>query len=491
MPRRRLRAPRPFLAALAASVAVLAAAQPAAAARDADVSIMDDQLLLGATADQIDGHMSRIQALGVDRLRVSAFWAHHAPSASSTVKPAGFDGSNPADPRYIWNDLDRVAVSARKHGIPLLISVTMPAPFWGTADPSQRNWVLYPVAAEFAAYARAVASRYRGFADQYAISNEPNQPGWLQPQTDGKGAAAPHHYRDMVLAAYPALKQADPSAKVLVGELSSSGSSKRGPRKTTRPLSFLRSMGCVSRRYGNVRSGRCAGFQGITADAIGHHPYSLFTAPNTRSRNRDDAAIGDRRRLLSALDRLTKKRAVVPSEGKRLDVHFTEFGYQTDPPDPFAGVTLKRQDRWLQDAAFLTWRTKRIKQFTQFRLTDGAINKAQGLAGFKEFQSGLLFRDFRPKPAFRSFQDPFAASTTRPRRGSRVLFWGQVRPGGRHTVSLEFRRGNDDFKRLASVETDARGYFSRRLEARSGTYRYTYADDAASGGSSRIGVRVR
>ena len=122
-----------------------------------------------------------------------------------------------------------------------------------------------------------------------------------------------------------------------------------------------------------MRSGRCRDFKPIPADAIGHHPYQLLTSPFRRSINRYDAAINDSRKLLRVIDRLTRLRALRPGLGRRLNVYYTEFGYQTSPPDPFAGVSLRTQRRYLQQAAYVVWRSPRVKEINQFRLTDGGI----------------------------------------------------------------------------------------------------------------------
>ena len=460
----------PRLAALAAALCCLVAllgAGPASAARDAEVSIMDDQLLLGRSQPYVDRQMRVFSRLGVDRVRVSAFWRDHAPAARSRTKPGGFDGANPIDPRYSWWSLDRVVRGAVSHGMRVMITITTPAPRWALTG-RRRNWVWAPSAREFGAFAEAVARRYSAFVDHYGIQNEPNQGGWLQPQSDRRGLVSPHLYRAMVRAAYPRIKRADPGSRALIGNLASSGRRGRGRRVPIRPLAFLRAMACVDGRYRRIRRGRCRRFRPVPADAIGHHPYQLFSAPSRRSRNRDDAAIGDGRRLLRALDRLTRRGRIRPSRGRRLSVFYTEFGYQTNPPDPFAGVSLRRQSRWLQDAAYLVWRTPRIRSLNQFRLVDGAI-RGRGVAAFREFQSGLLFRRRRrAKPAYRTFPHPIVISGRR--------LWGQVRPGRAHTVMLEYRRGRrGPFRVVRSTRTDRRGYFTARVTRR-GYYRYRYLD---------------
>ena len=458
----------PLLCLLALALALLLPAS-APAAQNAEVSIMDDQLLL-SQPDQavVDRYMRRFRWLGVDRLRVSAYWDQIAPHPDRQRKPS-FDAASPTDPMYGFANLDRVVHSAARHGLEVLISITTPAPLWATADPSRRDHVWKPKPGEFALFAGAVASRYAAEADQIAVSNEPNQPGWLRPQSDKHGYYAPHHYRRMVNAAFPAIRAANPFATILVGELASSGSVNRGPGASIRPLAFLRAFACVNRSFHRLRSDRCRNFKAPRADAIGHHPYLFFSRPTSRSQNRDDAAIGDGRRLLRFLDRLVRRGRLVSANGGKLDVHYTEFGYQTDPPDPYAGIPLRKQDRWLQEAARVAWATPRVRGLTQFRLSDGPIGPGRGFDAYREFQTGLLFHDLRTKPSYASFRHPFVGR----RRNGRLRLWGQVRPGRRHEVEIQRKKGRR-WKLVATVTTSRNGYWQRKVGGRSGTYRYRW-----------------
>lgn len=461
---------RALLTTVAACAALLAVPGTAAAAKDMGVSIMDDQLLLDeANPFEVDRHMRRFRALGIDRLRVSAFWDQIAPRPGARRKPS-FDATDSGTgTRYDFTNLDRVVLRAVRNDLDVLISITTPAPRWATGEPRRKDRTWKPKPREFAMFAGAVAKRYGHLVDQFAVLNEPNQPGWLKPQTDKRGPYAPHHYRRLVRAAFPEIRGGAPDATILVGELASSGSLRRGPRSAIRPLAFLREFGCVKRSFRHKRSGRCRNFKPARADVIGHHPYQFFAHPARRSRHRDDAAIGDGRRLIRFLDRLVRARGLVSARGGKLDVHYTEFGYQTDPPDPYAGIPLRRHARWLQEAAYVAWRTPRVRSLNQFRLTDGRIARSQGLAGYNEFQSGLLFRNGRAKPAYRFFDRPFVAV----RRGKRVRFWGQVRTGGRHRVQLQRKRGRR-WKTVARTRTTAAGYWQRRLPLRAGTYRFRW-----------------
>jgi hypothetical protein len=442
--------------------------------------MMDDQALLGASQAKIDSVLTRMQKYGADRLRVSAFWSDIAPAPRSIRSPARFDPSYPYAPEYRFGALDRVVGSAAAHGMKVLISISTPIPYWASSAPKRKNPVWEPDPAKFAAFAYSVAARYGAVADQFAILNEPNQGAWLQPQSLGGKPVAPHVYRALVRAGYPAIKQAAPKATVLVGELASSGRDDPGVTRPIRPLRFLREMGCRDARFRALRSGACKGFKPVPLDGLGHHPYAPFQSPFQRSRYRDDAAIGDWRRLEQTLDRLVARKAFKPARPGRVPIYYTEFGYQTDPPDPFAGIPLGRQSRWLQDAAYVAWRTPRVVALNQFRLSDGRIGGSGPLA-FREFQSGLFFANGKTKPSARTFASPIVA-----RPGG--VIWGQARPGGSHVVTIE-RRAAKRFTRVATVTTDARGYFQKRLARRAGVYRFRWSDASGSGASEAIRVR--
>ena len=360
-----------------------------------------------------------------------------------------------------------------------MISISTPAPVWASADPGRGNQLWKPRADLFGEFTDAVVRRYADRVDHWGISNEPNQGVWLQPQSDRSGLVAPHLYRGLVMAAYPRIKALDPTSTALVGELAASGRSGRGATRPIRPLLFLREMACRDSRWRPIRRGRCKNFKPIPADALGHHPYNLLQRPTNASPNKYDAAIGDGRRLTRTLDRLVRLRALQPGRGRRLSVFYTEFGYQTTPPDPFAGVSLNQQRLYLQQAAFIAQRTPRVRGLNQFRLTDGAI-AGKGLRRFQEFQSGLMFRNRRPKPAYSVFAHPFVISGDR--------FWGQVRPGTGHTVRVQRKpTARGSWRLVAQVPTDRLGYFTFRLRGRKpGYYRYLYEDGKRSGT-----VRVR
>ena len=134
----------------------------------------------------------------------------------------------------------------------------------------------------------------------------------------------------------------------------------------------------------------------------------------------------------------------------------------------------------------MAWRTPRVAGLNQFRLSDGRI-RGSGPLAFREFQSGLFFANGKSKPSAATFANPIVI---RPSGRSRVVVWGQARPGGSHAVAIQRRApGSKGFANVASARTDAHGYFQKRLPRRAGAYRFTWSDAAGRGASQALSVR--
>jgi hypothetical protein len=96
-------------------------------------------------------------------------------------------------------------------------------------------------------------------------------------------------------------------------------------------------------------------------------------------------------------------------------------------------------------------------------LRDQSPGKA-GLAATQ--QSGLFFREGRPKPALRAFRFPFLANRG---EGGRVFLWGKAPSPGRLVVERRTRRGWTPLTRPVAgpgriflARVDARGAFQAR-----------------------------
>jgi hypothetical protein len=466
----------PLLAALFTS---LAAAAPAHAA-STELTIADDRILLYGSAKEADKAVKRWQELGVDSVRILAFWPRIAAQALRTKRPSYFHPSDPNSRGYNWAAVDGAVNRVAAAGMQPMLTLTGPGPVWSSTNPRRRNGRYKPKPSEYAAFARAAATRYKGGVSRYILWNEPNLNTWLSPQYDcGSGrctAVAPHVYRHLVNAAYPAIKKADPDAEVLIGTISSRGMPARTSRSTARPLDFVRALGCVDRRYRKLRNKYCTGYKTIRADGFAFHPHGILTAPNVPFPHPDDVNLASIRKLEVMLDKLQRRGRMKPASSRRWNLYLDEFGYQTNPPDRTAGVPPRTQDAWLQRAAYQAWRDPRVKLFSNYLWRDEPVLLGRTYAGW---QSGLLFRGGRAKPALKHFATPFVVD------GPRSRLWGQVRPGDAHKVRVQRRRGGGPWVTISTRTTDARGFWSLRTRLISGaTYRFR-----TSGGATSAAVR--
>jgi hypothetical protein len=477
---------RLLLAVAALAMGAAATAPAAFAASNLETGIADDAAVLQspdpAAAAQTVGQWREI---GIDNVRLFAHWGRIAPLPAGRLAPAGFDPANPASPGYDWSALDRAVTLVRAAGMTVTLSITGPGPLWATANPAAGNVRLSPVPDQFGRFARAVALRYGPQVDRYVLWNEPNIPLWLQPQFTCRGRsctpAAPHLYRRLVRAAAPAVHAADPNARVLIGALAPAGQNPRSRNAIMRPLTFLRALGCVDHRARRDRRGPCAGFRPAAAEAIAYHPHGVRRAPDAIAPQRDDIGLADLSRLEALLDAIQRAGGLRNTFGarRRFDLYLTEYGYQTNPPDRFVGVRPEQQAKWLQQGAYMAWRDSRVRNLTQYVWRDEPVG-GNG-AGW---QSGLLFRTDRAKPALRSFPQPFWADQTVARRAARL--WGQVRPGGAHVVSVQRRTaGAGPFTTIRRLRTNARGFFVLRVRVtRRVDYRFTW--QPAPGAAARV-----
>jgi hypothetical protein len=308
----------------------------------------------------------------------------------------------------------------------------------------------------------------------------------------------PYLYRALVDAAYPAIKGLQPDSTVLVGATSSMGN--EHPAKETDgmpPLTFLRALACVDKKLHPITSGPCANYKPLPGDGYSHHPYELLHTPDYSDKKHPDyAMIGDLKRLTDTLNRLAAMHRIDP---KIRNVWLTEFGYESNPPDPVKPFSPTEQAQYINWAEYLAWKNPQIKSFPQFLLQDmGRVSEADAARGKRDYgdwQSGLFFNDGSPKPAATSFPLALHVDCTTElgkKKAKLLVIWGHVRPGsGPRQVTIE--SGKSSFRpagtasslasgkvRAASVTpftTDASGYFLRFAPYVKGTeFRVSYAD---------------
>jgi hypothetical protein len=372
--------------------------------------------------------------------------------------PSGFKPRDPEDPGYHWGAVDQAVNAVHAGGLKVILTVTGSGPVWGTEKPKRGKPRVNPDAKKFADFATATATRYGSKVDTYIVWNEPNINLWMQPQaTCVKRRCtphSPHQYRKIVLAAVPALTRADPGAKVLIGALAPAGTTLRAPNNKVRPLEFLRAFACVDKKYRPIRTGECKRYKAPTAYGFAYHPHGILKAPSKRSPNKDDAQMADLSRVISTLDKLTRKRRVKTSDRSlngRFGLYLTEYGYQTRPPDRILGVSASLQSTYLQQAAFLAAKQPRVRNMTQYVWID---ERGSGSG----WQSGMRYFNGTAKLALRTFPIPFWAQ----RRGrSAIDIWGQVRPGDASSVQIQ-RRNGSSWMTITTMSTNSKGYYSYR-----------------------------
>lgn len=471
---------RSRLLTTACALSALALAAPAAASNSMQVGMSDEGVTqrapgLGPSV------IPEWKAVGVDVARVMVIWSYVAPDTSSRSQPTGFDPTDPNDPRYSWGAVDETMDALRAAGIEPVVAVTGPGPLWGSRFPSKGNQRYKPDTAKFADFATAVARRYGPSVDRWLIWNEPNVNSWLQPQqTCVKRRcvpAAPAIYRSIVRRAYPAIKKADPGSTVIAGTLAPRGQTPTNANANVRPLAFLRDFACVDRKLRPERRSRYCrrGFKPATADGFAYHPHGTVFAPDKRFPDKDEASLADfGSRLLKTLDGIQRRGRFLNagSREEKFSVYFTEYGYQSNPPDLYSGVSTRLQRDWTQHGTYLAWRQPRVKMLIQYLWRDDPLGGGKGSASYSGWQSGLYYFDGRKKPLRDAFPNPFWVDLPRGRTTAKV--WGQVRPGGRADVTVQ-KRGPTKWATVKKVGTNSSGYFSFSTKiTRKTKMRFTY-----------------
>ena len=405
----------------------------------------------GPAADRAVAEWS---AMGVDTVRIFALWSQIAPAQ----RPSGFRPADPNDGHYQWFYLDNAVDRVRAAGMNVTLTVDRP----GARVDEQRA---RPPAGTVEAAAvrlrrlrrRRSRSGTRSRVDRYILWNEPNISIWLSPQARCRrgplhaGRAAP-------------LPRARP--RRLPGD------------RRQRPRGRDRDRRAVAARPAPAQREHRDAPAAVPAPA--RLPHRRLAAHDHRRVPRLQA--GDRRRLRdpplqrphgaraagtrtpttsawrrSAPCRPRSTGSSAPRRSgppaRRFPIFIDEYGYQTSPPDRISGIKPQTQDAWLQRAAYLAWRTPRIKLFTQYLWRDEP-RSANGT--FSGWQSGLRFTGGRAKPSLAHFDTPFALDA----RNRRL--WGQVRPGGAHTVTVERKPKGGAWTTLAVTRTNGRGYWALR-----------------------------
>jgi hypothetical protein len=481
-------------ALLTGALAALLAAAPANASRVQRSIFEDDQTLVLSSATIRERTLDDLATLGVDTVHSVVFWNKVSPAPLSTHRPAGFDGSNPAAyPANLWDRYDGVVRGAQARGMDVLLSPSSPMPAWasGCKASLKVRKVCRPNPTQFKRFVQALGTRYSGsYADEnegrgvlprvsrWSIWNEPNQGGWLQPQSTKRGPVAPALYRELVRAAIKGLRESGHgSDEILFGETAPIGR-RTGPAagRPTPPGEFIRDALCIDSRGRALRrrSLDCGGGFGgrLAVTGVAHHPYTRGgSQPPTSRGSSTEITISSISRLKTILRQAAAKRRIP----KRLPIQYTEFGFQTNPPDGLFGVSLAKQAAWINESDFIAWHDPSVRAVAQYEMRDEATLSA--------FQTGLRFLDGRVKPSWAAYRLPIWVA----RRGSKLLVWGQLRPAPDGSVEqLDIQNAPRAGGAFTSVRTltvrSRKGFFNVKLPKRAGVWRVSWTP--ASGGAA-------
>jgi hypothetical protein len=399
--------------------------------------------LLGGDPALRQATLDRIQALGVDEVRIVMYWKDVAPRPASREVP-GFHEVDPA--AYDWGAYGAAVDAIAHRGMRVLLTVSGPVPVWATRD--RRDDRTRPSAQHFGRFMQAVGRRFGGEVSAVSVWNEPNHPRFLLPQmTHRDHAESGRLYRKLFQAADRGMRAAGRGdVPLLMGE-----TAPRGTGRDVAPLAFLRRALCLDRQY--HRRSAC---HRLPADGYAHHAYTTKAGVGFRPPQRDDVTIGVLGRLNHALALAAKAGAV----RRGLPIELTEFGIQSKP-DPLAGVSFTAQAEQRSLAEKIAYDNPRVRLFSQYLMRDDLPRPGNRLGRYSGFESGLLRSDGRPKRAYDAFALPLVV--TRAGR-HRTRLWGLVRPArGATSVAIEERaRHGHRWHALKHDRTNARGVWTTR-----------------------------
>jgi len=480
---------------------------PAAArASDQQISIMmdDDRLLYRSDATRVKT-LQIMKRLGVQFVRVTVLWNAVAGQARSTpARRRSFHADQPDTyPRGSWDRFDDLDEEATHLGIGVYFDVTGPGPPWTRQQPVTRDphaakpWK--PKPAEFYKFVAAVGRRYSGTGKDragraiprvgvWSIWNEPNQGGWLTPQWERVGGQlipeSPILYRSLYLYGRKALDDTGHGSDfIMAGETAPIGVSRQTSTSAMAPAKFIRELFCVADN-GQPYTGAAAAARGcslfgrlgpLRASAWAHHPYTKKvnpTSPDTQPGSITIANIADLGKLLDGLASSSGHLA------SGLPIVSSEFGYETNPPDPYFGMPPDQQAAWMNIGDFLAWKDPRVMGQAQLQLVDaGPVRKTpvHSRKHWATYQAGLYFLKGKPKPALNAYALPFYALPQGTDSSGRKVYgvWGQLRfDDGKLSaqapdqVQIEFRpSGSTSWVPAAptGTVTDPQGFFAGAL----------------------------
>ena len=395
-----------------------------------------------------------------------------------TTKPAA--PSNPATYDTAMVEIDAAVRQAKADGLEVML-VANGAPPWAEgpgrpADAVPGSW--RPNPNDFGDFARALALRYSGgyapagqsplpAVQALEVWNEPNTSGAITPTFEGKTDTAASIYRDLLNAAYDAVKSVNPGMQIVTGGTAPYGDPPGGPYppgiERVRPVTFWQDVLCVAPTKSKkkskkarlpgaipptkfVRTGGCNG--PVKFDILSHHSIdNTGKGPLQSGPTADDASTPDLGRITAVLRGAEKAGT---TQGRHR-VWVTEFWWDSKPPNP-SGAPLLTQARWIEQSLYFFWKAGADTAFN-FVIGDTAT-RPNVHAGF---QGGAYFQDGRPKPALTAFQFPFV---TQALNRTTLEAWGKSPAAGK----LQIQRKQGGWKTIKRLRVGKGSTFVTKLK---------------------------
>lgn len=280
-----------------------------------------------------------------------------------------------------WSGLDAAANAANAAGLQMLFSVVA-APSWAAIPNTD-----YPRnPQDFANFMSALAAHFKGRVQAYEVWNEENFAREV-----GPGNINPGSYVELLKAAYPAIKAADPNAIVVSGAPTPTGVN--DPNVAIRDITYLQQMyqyqGGVVKNY---------------FDALGAHNEPYWNPPDQTMATATNRAYANDPSFFFRQVEDYRNLMVQMGDGNK-QIWETEIGYDANPRAPagYDGWTVSDQ----QQAAYLV----QLFQYTQanypwmgaifvWNLNFQAVNPQTD----EKWGFGILNRDYTPRPAYSALQ---------------------------------------------------------------------------------------
>lgn len=335
-------------AAAAVVLVLLASAGTARAGPGLLIGVHDDQIKWTSGGKPV---LPSLRALGVDAMRVTLAW-----------RP-GRRGLTGKDHHELWR-----AVAASRLGLRVVLAV------YGRADDAPQT---ERAREGYCRFVRNVLGRYTEIRD-VVVWNEANSPGFWRPQE-----SAPEKYAALLGRCWDLLHRALPDVNVVTTTAAAHD-----------PVAFLRRVAAAYRAAGRARP---------LFDTVGHNPYPLFPDEAPDAAHEVYVGQGDYERFVGAIDE-----AFAGTAQPAPPIWYLEDGFQTavgetrralyDGRESVTGtLSPAAQAGQLVAALRLARCQPRVGAFFNFLLVDEP--------SLERWQSGLLWADWRRKPAFKAYRE--------------------------------------------------------------------------------------